>query len=138
MPEAILLAVIFILLSAVFYLIYKNKEWKIKFEQRVKEWIEKEERRIREDAILRSARTLSGKTLEKLVPFLEKFNHNAHDLRWLGDPIDLVAFDGYSDGNPDKITFLEVKSGDSKLTSNQKKIKELVEKKKVEWEEFRV
>ncbi|HLC59520.1 MAG TPA: Holliday junction resolvase-like protein [archaeon] len=126
------------LIGVIFYLVYKNKEWSIKFEQRVKEWLEKEERNIREDAIARSARTLSGKTLERLIPFLEKFKHDPHDVKWLGDPIDLVVFDGYSKGDPKKITFLEVKSGDSKLSTNQKKIKELVDKKKVEWEEFRI
>lgn len=126
------------LFVAAIYLWFKNSEWKIKFEHRVEEFLKLEEERIRRDAIERSARTLSGKTLEKLVPFLENFTHDAHDIRWLGDPIDLVVFDGYSSGNPDKIVFCEVKSGDSKLTSGQKKIKELVESKKVKWEEFRV
>ncbi len=136
--DIILTSLIAVLLVVIIYFIFKNREWKIKFEQRFKEWLEKEERRIREDAIARSARTLSGKTLEKLIPFLEKFKHNSHDVKWLGDPIDLVVFDGYSEGNPQKITFLEVKSGNSKLTPNQNKIKKLVEKKKVEWEEFRI
>jgi len=126
------------LFVAAIYLWFKNREWKIKFEHRVEEFLKLEEERIRRDAIERSARTLSGKTLEKLVPFLENFTHDAHDIRWLGDPIDLVVFDGYSSGNPDKIVFCEVKSGGSKLTSGQKKIKELVESKKVKWEEFRV
>jgi len=133
-----LLTIIIVLLGLVFYLIYKNNEWKLKFEQKVKEWVEKEEKRIREDAINRSARALSGKTLEKLIPFLDRFKHNPHDVRWLGDPIDLIVFDGYSEDNPQKITFLEIKSGNSKLTSKQNKIKELIEKKKVEWEEFRI
>jgi predicted Holliday junction resolvase-like endonuclease len=138
MLEEISLTIIIVLLGLVFYLIYKNNEWKLKFEQKVKEWVEKEEKRIREDAINRSARALSGKTLEKLIPFLDRFKHNPHDVRWLGDPIDLIVFDGYSEDNPQKITFLEIKSGNSKLTSKQNKIKELIEKKKVEWEEFRI
>jgi predicted Holliday junction resolvase-like endonuclease len=138
MLEEILLTIIIVLLGLVFYLIYKNNEWKLKFEQKVKEWVEKEEKRIREDAINRSARALSGKTLEKLIPFLDRFKHNPHDVRWLGDPIDLIVFDGYSEDDPQKITFLEIKSGNSKLTSKQNKIKELIEKKKVEWEEFRI
>lgn len=130
----IALVILFILAM---YLYFKNREWKIKFEQKIKEWKEQEERRIREDAILRSARTLSGKTLEKLVPFLEKFPYDPHDVRWLGDPIDLVIFDGYSSKTPNQIVFCEVKSGDSKLTKAQNRIKELVETKKIKWEEFR-
>jgi len=132
------LFVILALFILVIFLFFKNREWKIKFEQKVKDFLEKEEERIRADAIKRSARILSGKTLEKLVPFLEEFPHDAHDIRWLGDPIDLVIFDGNSQGNPNEVVFCEVKSGESKLTSSQKKIKELIEKKKVKWEEFRI
>jgi len=134
---------IFILTILLIYLFFKNREWKIKFDQKVKEFLEKEEEKIREDAIKRSARTLSGKTLEKLVPFLEKFPYDAHDVRWLGDPIDLVIFDGYSSSKEhgkdlNQIVFCEVKSGESELNSSQRKIKDLVEKKKVRWEEFRI
>jgi predicted Holliday junction resolvase-like endonuclease len=122
----------------VIYLFFKNREWKIKFDQKVKEFLEKEEEKIREDAIKRSARTLSGKTLERLVPFLKEFSHDPHDVRWLGDPIDLVIFDGNSQGDLKQITFCEIKSGESELTSIQRKIRELIKNKKVRWEEFRV
>ena len=129
--------VVFLLLVLA-YLLYKNLEWKYKFEERVKKTVEEEESRIKEEAIARSARTLSGKTLEKFVPFLEKFGHDPHDVRWLGDPVDLVVFNGYSKGEPSEVVFCEVKSGGSKLSTMQNKIKELVEDKKVKWEEFRV
>lgn len=126
--------------SAVF-LILKNIQWKYKFEQRVRERVEKEERKIREDAILRSARTLSGKTLERLIPFLERFNYDPHDVRWLGDPVDFVVFDGYSRNNGnnlDQIVFLEVKSGQSNLKKIQSRIKQIINERKVKWEEFRI
>lgn len=132
--EAILVLLFFILI----YFYFKNREWEIKFEQKIKEWKETEEEKIRKDAIERSARTLSGKTLEKLVPFLDKFPYDAHDIRWLGDPIDLVIFDGQSSDNLNQIVFCEVKSGKGKLTKTQNKIKELVTKKKVKWEEFKI
>jgi len=125
--------IILVLIAAVIYLLIKNIEWKFKFEQRLKE----AESKIKEEAIKRSSKILSGKALEKLVPILKKFNHDPHDVRWIGDPIDLVVFDGSSSGNPEKITFVEIKSGDSKLTKKQKKLKEIIEKKKIFWEEFR-
>ena len=88
------------------YFYFKNREWHLKFEQRIKEFLEKEEEKIRQDAIERSARTLSGKTLEKFLPFLKEFPYNSHDIRWLGDPIDLVIFDGYSENEEiNKIIF---------------------------------
>lgn len=130
-----------VLFFIVIYLWFKNREWQIRFEQKVKEQIKSEEEKIREDAILRSARALSGKTLEKLVPFLGKFRYNPHDVRWLGDPVDLIIFDGYSanEGKDlNQIVFCEVKSGEGKLTKIQNKIKELIENKKIKWEEFRI
>src|SRR5437867_1526088 len=101
-------ALSFILLGIVIYFYFRNREWQIKFEQRIKEFLEKEEEKIRKDAIERSARTLSGKTLERLVPYLKEFQYNPHDIRWLGDPIDFVIFDGYSDNDEiNKINFCE-------------------------------
>lgn len=126
---------------AAVYLLLKNREWRIRFEQRVRDEIEEHEESIRKDAISRSARTLSGKALEKLVPFLDRFGHEPHDVRWIGDPIDLVVFDGYSASGRtkvDKVTFVEVKSGDSTLHAGQKGIREAIEKRRVKWEEFRV
>ncbi len=130
-----------VLIVVVIFLVSKNIQWKFKFERKVKDWVEKEERKIREDAILRSARTLSGKTLERLIPFLEKFDYDPHDVRWLGDPIDLVVFDGYSKNNGsdlDQIVFLEVKSGQSRLTKIQEKIKQAIRERRIKWEEFRI
>jgi len=127
-----------ILLVLVIYLLYKNLEWRFKFEERVKRYIEEKEEEIRRDAIERSSKILSGKALEKLVPLLKNFNHSPHDVRWLGDPIDLVVFDGASNDNPQKITFVEIKSGKSELTEKQKKIKQIIKEGKVFWEEIRV
>jgi len=127
-----------ILLAIVGYLIFKNLEWKFKFEERFKRYIEEKEEEIRRDAIERSSKILSGKTLEKLVPFLKNFNHSPHDVRWLGDPVDLIVFDGVSEDNPQKITFVEVKFGKSELTEKQKKIRQIVKEGKVFWEEIRI
>ena len=127
-----------ILLAIIFYWVFKNIEWKFKFEERVKRYIEEKEEEIRRDAIERSSKILSGKTLEKLVPFLKNFNHSPHDVRWLGDPVDLIVFDGVSEDNPQKITFVEVKFGKSELTEKQKKIRQIIKEGKVFWEEIRI
>jgi len=37
-----------------------------------------------------------------------------------------------------EIVFVEVKSGDSKLSSIEKKVKDAIKKKKVSWEEYRI
>ena len=130
--------IVLILLAIIFYWVFKNIEWKFKFEERVKRYIEEKEEEIRRDAIERSSKILSGKALEKLVPFLKNFNHSPHDVRWLGDPVDLIVFDGVSEDNPQKITFVEVKFGKSELTEKQKKIRQIIKEGKVFWEEIRI
>ncbi|MBI4894418.1 MAG: hypothetical protein HY833_01640 [Candidatus Aenigmarchaeota archaeon] len=123
------------------YMWSRNREWKIRFEQKVTQEISERESDIRRDSAARSGRTLSGKTLEKLVPFLKDFGHDPHDVRWVGDPVDLVVFDGYSKSgrkSVDGVTFVEVKSGDSDMSPGQRSIRDAVQKKKVKWEEFRI
>lgn len=130
-----------IVIALAIFLFVKNMQWKMRFDQRVREFLESREEGIRRDAISHSARTLSGKTLEKLVPFLNRFGHDPHDVRWIGDPVDLVVFDGYSESgrkNLDGVTFVEVKSGNSELHTGQKSVRDAVEKKRVRWEEFRI
>lgn len=79
----------------------------------------------------KSSEIRTGHIAETLAPFLFE-GHDPKKLRWLGQPIDYIAFDN------DKITFIEVKSGKSGLSHNQKKYKQLVMEGKVEWEEFRI
>ncbi|MDO8538786.1 MAG: Holliday junction resolvase-like protein [archaeon] len=71
-----------------------------------------------------------GKMTEQWIPFSKDFPHNSENFRFLGSPIDGIVF------NDDKIIFCEFKSNTSKLSEKQKRIKSLVESKKIEWLEF--
>jgi len=105
---------------------------KILFEK----WKMEEEAKIREDAIRRSAATILGKVGEHLAPLIIFSNYgiNPKDIRFIGTPIDFIVFKGLSNGKPEKIMFIEVKSGKTTtLTDREKKVKELVEAGKVEW-----
>ncbi|MHC1572021.1 MAG: Holliday junction resolvase-like protein [Methanosarcinales archaeon] len=122
-----------------------NREWEAKFDQRINEWREKEEKRIREDAIRRSVSSRVGRYMDRLAPILTNFEHDPRDVRWLGDPVDLIIFEGYGkskdSGNIEdfnKIVICDVKTGKAGFTKEEKRIIELVEKKEIEWEEFRV
>jgi len=53
------------------------------------------------------------------------------DCRFLGDPVDFLAFNGVSVGRVSSISFIEVKSGQSRLNAHQKSIKDAVQDKKV-------
>jgi len=66
------------------------------------------------------------------LPFSKKFPYNSQNFRFIGKPIDGVSFED------DKIVFVEFKTNKSQLTESQRRARELIKEKKVEWLEFRV
>lgn len=81
---------------------------------------------------IRSAYVKFGKTFEHFAPFTKDFTEEEKQgFIFLGMPIDGVIFD------QDKITFVEIKTGESTLSQKQKKIKNLVNQGKVEFREVR-
>jgi len=93
---------------------------------------------FRQDAVSRSRSTLLGKLWEHVAPFLPKFRYNPADMKFIGSPIDYIVFDGMGDKKIDKVVFLEIKSANSTLNAQEKRLKEAINKKKVKWEEFRI
>jgi predicted Holliday junction resolvase-like endonuclease len=73
-----------------------------------------------------------GKMSENWIPLSERFPYEKERFRFLGNPIDGIAF------LDDKIVFCEFKANTSRLNPTQENIRELVKKKKVEWMELRV
>ncbi len=101
-------------------------------------WWQRELPNHRKDAIMKSRAILGGNFSEQLAPFLPNFKHLPTECKFLGKPIDLLVFRGLDDKRIDEVVFVEVKSGDSKLTLTEKKLKEAIEGKRVSWEEYRV
>ena len=73
-----------------------------------------------------------GKMTEHFIPFTKDFPFNAENFRFLGNPIDGIVFE------EGRIIFAEFKAAGSQLSPKQRRIKELVEQKKVEWFEHRI
>lgn len=93
---------------------------------------------IRKKSVSASRRTLVGKFIERFVPFLKKFPYAPSDVHFLGQPVDYIVFDGLKDNKIEKVVFLEIKTGSSKLTAREKSLKDAIEKKKVRWQEIRI
>lgn len=75
-----------------------------------------------------------GNVVEKIAPNLPGFPLTASDCRSLFEPIDYVLFKGLSaTGKVDAVGFVEIKSGKSPLTADQRAIRTLVERGKVEF-----
>jgi len=123
---------------------WKNREIetvKDSMEQQYKalleQWKLDMEEQIRQDATKRSKSVMLGQITEHLVPFLPDFKYNPKDARFLGTPVDLIVFDGLSEGQLKQVVFIEVKSGASKqLTQREKQVRDTVLDKRVCWELF--
>lgn len=118
-----------------------SSEWEVKYSTElaeIKELIQGAEKYMRKDAVTRSRRTLLGKLWEQVSPYIPKFPFKPSDMKFLGAPIDFVIFDGMGEKDIKRVIFLEVKSGNSKLSSQERKLKEVIEKKKVTWKLFNV
>jgi predicted Holliday junction resolvase-like endonuclease len=77
-----------------------------------------------------------GKNLEKVLPTMKDFKWELPDSRFLGDPIDLIVFNGLSADKVTSISFIEVKSGNARLNDHQKSIRDAVQEGKVKYKEF--
>jgi predicted Holliday junction resolvase-like endonuclease len=109
-----------------------------KAELLLKEWMLKDEKRIREDAIQKSEAVIRGKITEHLIPFFPDFTYNPKDARFLGTPVDLVIFDGLSDGDVRRVVFLEVKTGKAaSLSTRERQVRDCIEARKVAYEVLR-
>ena len=116
-------------------------EWELKYTNdlaEIKELIQSAEKYMRYDAIKRSKRTLLGKLWEQVSPYLPKFPFKPSDMKFLGSPIDFIIFDGASENDIKQVIFLEVKSGDSKLSTQERKLKEAIQNGRVTWKLFNI
>jgi len=119
MFEIVVLIVIIALLSILCIVLYKRMAF---LEQRI----------MRLGSEKQSQSTRYGLLAEQWLPLSDQFPFRPENFRFLGSPIDGIAFED------DSIVFCEFKFSNSKLTEKEKRIKELVENKRVKWFELHV
>lgn len=73
-----------------------------------------------------------GKIIEKFIPAYRDLKLQFAECRPLYDPIDVLVFNGLLNRKVNSVTFLEIKSGNSRLNTHQKMIRDAVLEKKVE------
>lgn len=79
-----------------------------------------------------SQSTRYGQMTEQFLPLVESYPYDPSNFRFLGSPIDGVQFE------EDRVVLVEFKSGNSQLTSRQRRIRDLVAEGKVEFQVVRV
>jgi predicted Holliday junction resolvase-like endonuclease len=118
MEIIIILSVIIVILSFIIYFLIRN------YRRLSKELMVK-------DIQKRSQASIYGKISEQFFPLMMDYPYDPQNFRFIGSPIDGIQF------TDDKIIFCEFKLHKSNLSDHQKRIKELIKNKKVEWIEFR-
>ena len=74
---------------------------------------------------------------EHIVPYLPGFDLDPKDIRFLGTPIDLIAFKGLNASVEEiEIVFIEVKTGGSALSARERAVEKAVEQKRMSWRVF--
>jgi predicted Holliday junction resolvase-like endonuclease len=100
-----------------------RESMKLEFER----WKSDEEQKIRFDSLQRSDHTHFGKMIEHLVPWMVDCPFDPRDMRFLGSPVDFVAFEGLSSGKEVTVVLIEVKTGrNDKLTVREQKVRDAV------------
>ena len=94
--------------------------------------------RIRKDSVKRSRAVLTGQFSEQLAPYLPEFPYSPTEARFIGKPIDFIVFEGMDEKDIRNVVFVEVKSGASKLSSQERRLRDAIENKRVTWYEYRV
>ncbi len=120
---------------------WKQKEMGNAVQVELEKWRQEMEREIRRDAIKSSITTLLGKVSEQIAPLfmIMKLGLDPRDLRFIGSPVDYIAFKGLSNGSPEKVLFIEVKASQSgALTDRERLVKSLIDNKRVEWVTFNI
>jgi Predicted secreted endonuclease distantly related to archaeal Holliday junction resolvase len=106
-----------------------------KAENLFRAWKMDEEKKIRQDAVKKSEAIIRGKVTEHLIPYFPDFEYNPKDARFLGTPVDFIIFDGLSEGEMNKVVFVEVKSGkNGNLSPREKLVRECIGRGKVSYE----
>ena len=93
----------------------------------------------RKDAVKRSRAVLTGQFSEQLSPYLPGFPCNPSQVKFLGKPVDFVAFVENPDTSlVEEILFIEVKTGNSKLTDREQSIKNTIAQHNVKFVEYTI
>ena len=109
--------------------------------KKIESWEKYEMQKALEKTVNLQRPILKGKISEQLFPILYEKEGNLSDLRFLGNPIDYIKFDGLSDlneGGKIQIKFIEIKTGNAKLNKNEEAVKKAVQDKEVYWDEITI
>ena len=139
-PDLLIIVLAFLLGLVAAYLYFRQQISAIEGRARndLERWKLECTNEIRKDSVNRSRSTLKGRISEQMAPLLPEFPFFPADARFIGNPIDFVIFDGYTNAKDEKgdainVVLVEVKKGKGKLTRVESLIKGAVEEGRISW-----
>ena len=124
------LTIIFVILTAVMFYLLGRLIAERTFTKRLVE--------AREDAAKRSRAVIGGQFSEQLAPFLPGFPFKPTEVKFLGKPTDFVVFEGLDEQQVSKVVFVEVKSGNARLSNTEKSLRDCIAAGKVSFETYQI
>lgn len=92
-----------------------------------------------------SRSVIKGQIAEQIAPYLPNFKYLPSDARFIGDPIDFLVINGYTNfkdgqGSPDnlEVVLIDIKSGKAQLSQGQEAIQRTVRAGRVRFETIRI
>ncbi len=98
---------------------------------------------VKTEALKKQRPILGGLFSEQITPLLPDFEKQHPDLkiseaRFVGKPIDFLFFKGMDDKEITEVVFVEVKTGTSSLSPTERKLRDAIKDKNVDWREYRI
>ncbi|MCF9034265.1 Holliday junction resolvase-like protein [Acinetobacter nectaris] len=136
------------ILTTIFLSSFRNGKIQAEYEQYIAE-LELEHQEALAEARKRSVNTsravLKGKMAEQFAPLFPQFEYLPADARFLGDPIDYVVFNNYSDfrdgeahADDIEVVLIDIKSGGARLTKGQQAIARAIQAGRVRFETIKI
>ena len=85
------------------------------------------------EALKKQRSVVKGQLVEQIAPFLPEVPYATADAKFLGQPIDMIVFDGMSEGEVRKIIISDIKTGSASLTKVQRQIRDAINRGDVEF-----
>ena len=124
------IVVIAISCAIILYLLWNIIQLKLAHKEAIKD--------ARKDTGNRQRSIIKGQISEVLAPWSIESVNSVKELNFLGSPIDFVGFKGLDGEGDIDIKIIEVKSGKSRLNKNQRRIRDAVAAKRIQWVEVRI
>lgn len=135
--------------ATTYYILQKSQQRKItrEYESQIQTLKEQHQQALREASnrsLDGSRAVIKGKIAEQLAPVLPSFKYLPSDARFIGDPIDYIIFNGFTDikdnGGSEsnlEVVILEVKTGQASLSQSQQAIARAIDAGRVRFEIIR-